>query len=63
MLYPEDDRSRRFFEDIRAHGFDTLPDRNGQLERLRERRYPYSLDPQRLTNDVSWRICSTSAFT
>ncbi|HXA54989.1 MAG TPA: hypothetical protein VNV37_08970 [Solirubrobacteraceae bacterium] len=25
MLYPEDNRARRFFDDVEARGFDSLP--------------------------------------
>lgn len=40
MLYPEDDRARRFFDDVRAHGFESLPQRPQMLEELRERTFP-----------------------
>jgi hypothetical protein len=35
MLYPEDDRARRFFADIDARGFDSLPERDAHLHQLR----------------------------
>jgi predicted nucleic acid-binding protein len=40
MLYPEDHRARRFFDDVQAHGFDPLPDRPDGLRGLRERALP-----------------------
>jgi hypothetical protein len=40
MLYPEDDRARRFFEDVEAHGFDSLPGRTEPLRKLREQALP-----------------------
>jgi hypothetical protein len=40
MLYPEDDRARRFFEDVAAHGFESLPGRAEALRKLREDALP-----------------------
>ena len=40
MLYPEDRRAQRFFDDVQAHGFDSLPDRPDGLRILREQALP-----------------------
>jgi hypothetical protein len=40
MLYPEDERSGRFFDDVEAQGFDALPERPEELARLREQALP-----------------------
>jgi hypothetical protein len=40
MLYPEEDRASRFFEDVKIHEFDALPDRSNELERLRDEALP-----------------------
>jgi hypothetical protein len=40
MLYPEDDRARRFFDDVEAHGFDSLAERSERLVSLREEMLP-----------------------
>jgi hypothetical protein len=40
MLYPEDDRARRFFDDVEARGFDSLPERSERLSALREQALP-----------------------
>jgi hypothetical protein len=35
MLYSEEDRARRFFEEVDARGFEPLPERDGRLRELR----------------------------
>ncbi len=40
MLYPEDDRARRFFDDVDARGFDSLPERETALHQLRAEALP-----------------------
>lgn len=40
MLYPEEDRAGRFFEDVKGQRFDALPSRSAELERLREEALP-----------------------
>ena len=40
MLYPEDERSRKFFDAVAEHGFDALPDRAQSLRDLREQALP-----------------------
>ena len=40
MLYPEDERARRFFDDVEAHGFDSLPKRSERFMALREQVLP-----------------------
>jgi hypothetical protein len=40
MLYPEDNRARRFFDDVEARGFDSLPERSERLTALREQALP-----------------------
>jgi hypothetical protein len=40
MLYPEDERARRFFDTVGAEGFDRLPDREGDLGRIRHEVLP-----------------------
>ena len=38
MLYPEEERARRFFDELNARGFESLPQRDGALAAVRERR-------------------------
>lgn len=40
MLYPEEDRARRFFDEVDAHGFEQLPGRDQELCALREQALP-----------------------
>jgi hypothetical protein len=40
MLYPEQERARRFFEDVDARGFESLPERNRDMQRLRRDTLP-----------------------
>jgi hypothetical protein len=40
MLYPEDQRSRKFFDDVAKRGFESLPRRSVGLAELRERALP-----------------------
>jgi hypothetical protein len=40
MLYPEEDRARRFFDAVDAEGFDRLPEREGVLSSLRATALP-----------------------
>lgn len=40
MLYPEDERARRFFDEVDAHGFEQLPEREVDLRALREQALP-----------------------
>jgi len=40
MLYPEDERARRFFDEVDSHGFDLLPDREEGLKKLRAEALP-----------------------
>lgn len=40
MLYPEDDRARRFFEDVDERGFESLPERERELRQLRVEALP-----------------------
>ena len=40
ILYPEQERARRFFDDVDAHGFDHLPEREPDLRALREDALP-----------------------
>ena len=40
MLYPEDERSQKFFAAVAEHGFDTLPKRPKSLGDLREQALP-----------------------
>jgi hypothetical protein len=35
ILYPEDDRAQRFFDDVDARGFDQLPEREDEMKALR----------------------------
>jgi hypothetical protein len=40
MLYPEEERARRFLENIESDGFDSLPERDEPLRSLREQALP-----------------------
>lgn len=40
MLYPEDDRARRFFAEVDSRGFELLPDRDSSLRTLRTEALP-----------------------
>jgi predicted nucleic acid-binding protein len=40
MLYPEDDRARRFFEEVDSRGFELLPERESGVRSLREQALP-----------------------
>jgi hypothetical protein len=40
MLYPEEERARRFFDELNARGFESLPQRDGTLAALREQALP-----------------------
>jgi uncharacterized membrane protein len=40
MLYPEDERSRKFFDAVAEHGFSALPERPRHLADLREQALP-----------------------
>lgn len=37
ILYPEEERARQFFDELDAHGFDALPEREGVLKEVREK--------------------------
>lgn len=41
MLYPEDERSRRFFDAVAKQGFDALPERPKSLRDLRDQALPF----------------------
>jgi hypothetical protein len=40
MLYPEEDRARRFFDEVGARGFEQLPERERDLSAVREQALP-----------------------